>query len=679
MADRRPVVVGASNQLGELPVGDTIAWSWLSGVPANLVSWSGVAPGDVLFKTGGTMSGTIASTASIAFDWQGSAGRLMVRDTGTGYPSIDGVNPANSAYGPLNFRASAYTFETGSASFTSNISLGGALHATAGVSVGADSDVYLYEGAANQLNIRTGPSSDYKYFGFTAGGEFYAPGVITAGSYLQAGDGNSGIKVRIGNDADLRDMGVAHALAITSATDVDQGIVYLGTKETLKNVNDGYLRLNNANQYANGVYTPGLFRVGGAVNFEAGLTVAGNTSTDTITMGSSVGQKISLYSGVYGIGIQNNTQYFRSAAVFAWHIGGSHDSNEANPGTGGTCVMKWTGGAAGGLSLAGKLTTAGDGNPGVAWGSAGLNLSGPFGGGIRMLDGSTQAGVWMTNDPALRFGVSNSGTGGLTEKFNISSTQVAVLNDARLYVGSSGGEGGEICLSGAGGTGGDGVFDSVGDLFRWFGGASVPMTWNRQNGALDVPGEVVGRAAVGSYGGGAILLFQDRTSSANFGWYSSGGVARLWHSGGTGDQIWSSNKDLFVGAAIFPGGAGSCYLYRVDSGRLAINQNFSVNADLNVGGQLYADSWIRSNTSGTGWYHQIHNGGIYMSDATWIRTYGGKGFLCDATMQGSRVEVTYGGLHQIASNGAAWIRQPRIFVGGGDPGAQAQDGDIWIP
>jgi hypothetical protein len=40
---------------------------------------------------------------------------------------------------------------------------------------------------------------------------------------------------------------------------------------------------------------------------------------------------------------------------------------------------------------------------------------------------------------------------------------------------------------------------------------------------------------------------------------------------------------------------------------------------------------------------------------------------------------TYDGLNQLSANGATWVRQPRIFVGGPDPGPQAVDGDVWIP
>lgn len=33
----------------------------------------------------------------------------------------------------------------------------------------------------------------------------------------------------------------------------------------------------------------------------------------------------------------------------------------------------------------------------------------------------------------------------------------------------------------------------------------------------------------------------------------------------------------------------------------------------------------------------------------------------------------------LSANGTTWVTQPRIFVGGADPGAMAADGDIWIP
>lgn len=39
------------------------------------------------------------------------------------------------------------------------------------------------------------------------------------------------------------------------------------------------------------------------------------------------------------------------------------------------------------------------------------------------------------------------------------------------------------------------------------------------------------------------------------------------------------------------------------------------------------DGWYRSNGS-VGWYSQTYGGGIYMTDTSYVRTYGGKGFYC---------------------------------------------------
>jgi hypothetical protein len=40
----------------------------------------------------------------------------------------------------------------------------------------------------------------------------------------------------------------------------------------------------------------------------------------------------------------------------------------------------------------------------------------------------------------------------------------------------------------------------------------------------------------------------------------------------------------------------------------------------------YANGWFRSNTSGAGWYHQVHGGGIYMDDGTMVKCYNSVGF-----------------------------------------------------
>lgn len=46
-----------------------------------------------------------------------------------------------------------------------------------------------------------------------------------------------------------------------------------------------------------------------------------------------------------------------------------------------------------------------------------------------------------------------------------------------------------------------------------------------------------------------------------------------------------------------------------------------------TGTTVYTDNWFRSNGA-SGWYSETYGGGIHMSDATWVRVYGGKNFYC---------------------------------------------------
>ena len=60
----------------------------------------------------------------------------------------------------------------------------------------------------------------------------------------------------------------------------------------------------------------------------------------TVSFGSSVRQMINLWSTSYGIGVQNSTQYYRTAGGFAWFKGGSHDNDTNDAGSGGALAMK---------------------------------------------------------------------------------------------------------------------------------------------------------------------------------------------------------------------------------------------------------------------------------------------------------------------------------------------------
>ncbi|WJJ55131.1 tail fiber domain-containing protein [Xanthomonas phage RTH11] len=86
--------------------------------------------------------------------------------------------------------------------------------------------------------------------------------------------------------------------------------------------------------------------------------------------------------------------------------------------------------------------------------------------------------------------------------------------------------------------------------------------------------------------------------------YASESALRLWVSGG-GDRF-SINS----------------------AGNANIANGLVVSGRMDVGNQLYVNAgWVRSQQSGTGWYHEAHGGGIFMQDSQWVRTYNNKGFL----------------------------------------------------
>lgn len=150
----------------------------------------------------------------------------------------------------------------------------------------------------------------------------------------------------------------------------------------------------------------------------------------TLAFGARTAQHIDLYGdGDYGIGVQSFRTYFRTAAGFAWFLGGSHAEATDEPGAGGSLLMK--------LTDAGLAISA-DGNGGT---SCALTLSGAFGGGLWMADdghgfGSVrlQAGnmVLVAHDAAG----ATTGSASLTPSGLLSATGgVQWSSDARLKTG----------------------------------------------------------------------------------------------------------------------------------------------------------------------------------------------------------------------------------------------------
>src|SRR5690554_1510473 len=90
--------------------------------------------------------------------------------------------------------------------------------------------------------------------------------------------------------------------------------------------------------------TPAI--IGGLTELLAGLKVSGaNVDLDSgikLTLGTTTRQMIDLQGTGYGIGVQSNTAYVRTASRFSIHKGGSHTNSENSAGTGGTNLFTVT-------------------------------------------------------------------------------------------------------------------------------------------------------------------------------------------------------------------------------------------------------------------------------------------------------------------------------------------------
>lgn len=104
-------------------------------------------------------------------------------------------------------------------------------------------------------------------------------------------------------------------------------------------------------------------------------------------------------------------------------------------------------------------------------------------------------------------------------------------------------------------------------------------------------------------GGGLGLAFRSRYGDGNT-WNA---WRTIWHDGNFNPANYAA-----LSGASFTGAIGGT---RLNAGY-----------DSGIDGSVNAAQWFRS-AGNTGWYSADYNGGIYMVDSTWIRTYGNKGVL----------------------------------------------------
>ncbi len=84
------------------------------------------------------------------------------------------------------------------------------------------------------------------------------------------------------------------------------------------------------------------------------VTASTSFAPPVVSFGATTGQHLVLFENsfdTYGIGVQGDTQYFRSGEQFAWFKDGIHSNTPNDPGTAGTTLMT--------LSRAGTLTARG--------------------------------------------------------------------------------------------------------------------------------------------------------------------------------------------------------------------------------------------------------------------------------------------------------------------------------
>ncbi|MCA1659130.1 MAG: hypothetical protein LC642_01100 [Verrucomicrobiaceae bacterium] len=161
-------------------------------------------------------------------------------------------------------------------------------------------------------------------------------GTTTPGERLEVSGADATMRIRNSNDAIggwIGDSFGALQLGIYNPSAAPVGLVPANTKRSFFGI-DGVT--GKVGSLTNNFLSP-AFRVlldDGAGNISLGGRIVFN---------GGFAQKIEL-GGSYAFGTQNNNLYQRSASGFSWFKNGTHSSNDADPGAGGTRLMRLDGG-----------------------------------------------------------------------------------------------------------------------------------------------------------------------------------------------------------------------------------------------------------------------------------------------------------------------------------------------
>lgn len=209
-----------------------------------------------------------------------------------------------SGSGISNFSTAPFRVTNAGALTATNANITGAITATSGTFTGTVSGSTITGSTITGNNIATGDI----FIREPTGGRFYLTYLL--GDYLQT-----------------KRMTDSTYSAITGSG------AFLGYYNASAVADDAAMIVNSTTPYTSGTYVSAQSN-GNIV--ATGTIYPGNIniSSGSVSFGSSVRQMINLWSTSYGIGVQSNTQYFRSNQNFAWYTGGSHADGELDAGGG---------------------------------------------------------------------------------------------------------------------------------------------------------------------------------------------------------------------------------------------------------------------------------------------------------------------------------------------------------
>lgn len=143
---------------------------------------------------------------------------------------------------------------------------------------------------------------------------------------------NNGIIFNKGSrfDIDSLNLNVNSNSININSTSLNANLNQINITATATNIDDVII---NNNSISTNVATSNLRLQSGSgqIQISDDMTFDGD---EALWFGSTTRQNINLYSTTYGIGVQSNTQYFRSAKNFAWFSGGTHHDGVGNAGGG---------------------------------------------------------------------------------------------------------------------------------------------------------------------------------------------------------------------------------------------------------------------------------------------------------------------------------------------------------